>query len=75
MISQSLQYGTPLGLALRSIAVDLRQERITKLEERAHKLGAKLTIPMVLFLLPAMFVILGGSPFLHLVRTFSMMGK
>ncbi|GLR86599.1 type II secretion system F family protein [Bradyrhizobium iriomotense] len=71
MVSQSLQYGTPLGQALRSIAIDLRRERITNLEERAHKLGAKLTIPMVLFLLPAMFVILGGSPFLHLVRTFS----
>ena len=70
MVSQSLQYGTPLSQALRSIAVDLRRERITKLEERAHKLGAKLTIPMVLFLLPAMFVILGGSPFLHLVRAF-----
>jgi tight adherence protein C len=74
MISQSLQYGTPLGQALRSIADDLRRERITKLEERAHKLGAKLTIPMVLFLLPAMFVILGASPFLHLVRTFSSIG-
>ncbi|MGY4406887.1 tight adherence protein C [Bradyrhizobium sp. USDA 3315] len=70
MVSQSLQYGTPLAQALRSIAVDLRQERITKLEERAHKLGAKLTIPMVLFLLPAMFVILGASPFLHLIRSF-----
>jgi tight adherence protein C len=74
MVSQSLQYGTPLGQALRSIAADLRRERITKLEERAHKLGAKLTIPMVLFLLPAMFVILGASPFLHLVRTFSSIG-
>ncbi len=71
MVSQSLQYGTPLSQALRSIAVDLRRERITKVEERAHKLGAKLTIPMVLFLLPAMFVILGASPVLHLVRTFS----
>jgi tight adherence protein C len=71
MVSQSLQYGTPLSQALRSIAVDLRRERITKLEERAHKLGAKLTIPMVLFLLPAMFVILGGSPFLHLIRSMS----
>ncbi|MGY4161279.1 MULTISPECIES: type II secretion system F family protein [unclassified Bradyrhizobium] len=70
VISQSLQYGTPLGQALRGIAVDLRRERITKLEERAHKLGAKLTIPMVLFMLPAMFVILGGSPFLHLARAF-----
>ncbi|MCC8983744.1 type II secretion system F family protein [Bradyrhizobium acaciae] len=75
MVSQSLQYGTPLSQALRSIAVDLRRERITKLEERAHKLGAKLTVPMVLFLLPAMFVILGGSPFLHLIRTFAEMGK
>ena len=74
MVSQSLQYGTPLSQALRSIAEELRRERITKLEERAHKLGAKLTIPMVLFLLPAMFVILGASPFLHLVRTFSSMG-
>ena len=71
MVSQSLQYGTPLSQALRSIAVDLRRERITKLEEKAHKLGAKLTIPMVLFLLPAMFIILGASPFLHLIRTFS----
>ncbi|MCP1853295.1 MULTISPECIES: type II secretion system F family protein [unclassified Bradyrhizobium] len=70
MVSQSLQYGTPLGQALRSIAVDLRRERITKLEERAHKLGAKLTIPMVLFLLPAMFVILGASTFLHLIHAF-----
>ena len=70
MISQSLQYGTPLSQALRSIAVDLRRERITKLEERAHKLGAKLTVPMVLFLLPAMFVIMGASPFLRLTRAF-----
>jgi tight adherence protein C len=70
MVSQSLQYGTPLSQALRSIAADLRRERITKLEERAHKLGAKLTVPMVLFLLPAMFIILGASPFLHLLGAF-----
>jgi tight adherence protein C len=75
MIAQTLQYGTPVGQALRSIAVDLRRERITKLEERAHKLGAKLTIPMVLFLLPAMFVIMGGSPVLHLVRSFASFHK
>jgi tight adherence protein C len=71
MVSQSLQYGTPLSQALRGIAADMRRERITKLEERAHKLGAKLTVPMVLFMLPAMFVIMGASPFLHLIRTFS----
>ena len=70
MISQSLQYGTPLSQALRSIATELRRESITKLEERAHKLGAKLTLPMVLFMLPAMFVIMGASPLLHLVNAF-----
>ena len=75
MVAQTLQYGTPVSQALRSIAIDLRRERITKLEERAHKLGAKLTIPMVLFLLPAMFVIMGGSPVLHLVRSFASFGK
>jgi len=68
MISQSLQYGTPLSQALRSIAEELRRESIINLEERAHKLGAKLLFPMVFFMLPAMFVILGASPFLHLVR-------
>lgn len=73
MVSQSLQYGTPLSQTLRTIAADLRRERITKLEERAHKLGAKLIVPMVLFLLPAMFIILGGSPFLHLIRSFEVM--
>jgi tight adherence protein C len=70
MISQSLQFGTPLGQVLRAIADELRREALIKLEERAHKLGAKLTIPMVLFLLPAMFVILGGASFLHLTRAF-----
>jgi tight adherence protein C len=71
MISQSLQYGTPLSQALRSIADELRRESITKLEEMAHKLSAKLTIPMVLFMLPAMFVVLGGSSVLHLMSAFS----
>ena len=70
MISQSLQFGTPLSQALRAIADELRRDSIIKLEERAHKLGAKLTIPMVLFMLPAMFIILGASSFLHLARAF-----
>lgn len=71
MVSQSLHYGSPLSQALRTIADDLRRERITKLEERAHKLGAKLIVPMVLFLLPAMFIILGASPMLRLMGTFA----
>ena len=70
MMSQSLQYGTPLSQALRAIADELRRDSIVKLEERAHQLGAKLILPMVLFMLPAMFIVLGASPFLYLIRTF-----
>jgi tight adherence protein C len=70
LVSQSLQYGTPLSQALRAIAEELRRESLIKLEERAHKLGVKLTIPMVLFQLPAMFIILGGSPYLHVMHAF-----
>ncbi len=70
MVSQSLQYGTPLSQALRAIAAELRRDSIIKLEERAHKLGVKLTVPMVLFMLPAMFIIMGASSFLHLTRAF-----
>ena len=69
MLNQSLQYGTPLGEALRAIAGELRRDRITRLEARAHQLGAKLTIPMVIFMLPAMFVILGGGPGLDLMHS------
>jgi tight adherence protein C len=53
----------------------LRKERLIKLEERAHKLAVKLTLPMVFFMLPAMFITLGGSSFLHLIRAFSLIGK
>jgi tight adherence protein C len=70
ILSQSLQYGTPLSKALRAIAEELRQDSLIKLEDRAHKLAAKLTIPMVLFLLPANLVILGGGPFLTLAQAF-----
>jgi tight adherence protein C len=75
MISQSMQYGTPLSQALRSIASELRRESITKLEERAHKLGAKLLLPMVLFMLPAIFIVMGTSSYLNLISSFSRVGK
>lgn len=74
MVNQSLQYGTPLNTTLRAVADELRRDMITKLEERAHKLGAKMIIPMVLFMLPAMFVILAGSPFLHLMASMKSLG-
>jgi tight adherence protein C len=75
MVNQSLQYGTPLNDTLRAVADELRRDRLVKLEERAHKLSAKLILPMVIFMLPAMFVILAGSPFLHLMESMRMIGQ
>jgi tight adherence protein C len=75
MVNQGLQYGTGLSHALRAIAEELRRERIIKLEDKAHKLGAKLIVPMVIFMLPAMFVIMAGSPFLHLMQSMSSVSK
>jgi tight adherence protein C len=75
MLKQSMQYGTPLSDVLRAVADELRRERITRLEERAHKLGAKLIIPMVIFMLPAMFIILAASPFLHLMESMKSVGN
>ena len=67
LLAQALQFGTPLGQALRAVAAELRRERANKLEERAVKLPAKLLFPMVLFIMPSLFVIVGGSTFLRLI--------
>ena len=66
MLAQSMQYGTPLGQVLRAVADQLRQERMTKLEERAAKLPAKLVLPLILFIMPCLFIILVGSSFMRL---------
>lgn len=71
VLVQSLQYGTPLGQALRAMASELRRERMTRLEERAAKLPAKLVMPLVLFILPCLIIVLVGSSFMRLFDTLS----
>ncbi len=66
MLAQSLQFGTPLGQALRAVAGELRRDRSNKLEEKAVKLPAKLIFPLVLFIMPCLSIILVGSSFLRL---------
>lgn len=66
MLSQSMNYGTPIGNALRSVAEELRRERVNQLEEKAVKLPAKLIFPLILFILPSLWIILLGSSLLHL---------
>ncbi len=66
MLAQSLQFGTPLGQALRAVAAELRRERANALEERAVKLPAQLIFPLVLFIMPALWIVLLGPSFMRL---------
>jgi tight adherence protein C len=72
-IAQTLKYGTPLSQGLRSLSAEMRQERMIRFEERAGKLPALLVLPMILFILPALFIILMGQPFSGLMSSLASM--
>lgn len=55
---QAERYGTPLGTALRVLAQESRDQRMTAAEKKAAALPPKLTVPMILFFLPVLFVII-----------------
>ena len=57
---QTEKYGTPLAQALRVLSAEMREERMMQAEAKAAKLPATLTIPMILFILPPLFVVLIG---------------
>lgn len=70
ILSQSPRYGTPLAEALRSAAAEMRNEDLIRLEERGNRLPTLLTLPMMLFILPAIFLIVGGPAALKLFDEF-----
>lgn len=55
---QAERYGTPLGTALRTLAQESRDQRMNAAEKKAASLPPKLTVPMILFFLPVLFVII-----------------
>ena len=57
---QSEKYGTPLAESLRVLSAEFRNDRMMKAEEKAGKLPATMTIPLILFILPTLFVVLMG---------------
>lgn len=71
MLSQSLNYGTPLSRALRAVADELRRDRMNKLEETAVKLPAKLIFPMIGFIMPSLYIVLLGPSFMRLFDALS----
>jgi tight adherence protein C len=70
-LTQSAQYGTPLSEALRGLAAEMRQEALTRYEEKAARLPVMLTIPMIVFVLPCIFIVVGGPAVLHIGKAFS----
>jgi tight adherence protein C len=59
-LQQSERYGTPLGTTLRVLAQESRDMRMSEAEKRAASLPPKLTVPMILFFLPVLFVVILG---------------
>jgi tight adherence protein C len=57
---QAERYGTPLGAALRVMAKENRELRLSAAEKKAAALPAKLTVPMILFFLPVLFIVIMG---------------
>ncbi|AZO79748.1 MULTISPECIES: type II secretion system F family protein [unclassified Bosea (in: a-proteobacteria)] len=55
---QAERYGTPLGTALRTLAQESRDQRMNEAEKKAAALPPKLTVPMILFFLPVLFVVI-----------------
>ena len=59
-LNQAEKYGTPLGQALRVTATENREMRMQDAEKKAASLPAKLTVPMIIFFLPCLFVVIMG---------------
>jgi tight adherence protein C len=59
-LAQSERYGTPLGQTLRVMAQENRDMRMSEAEKKAAALPPKLTVPMILFFLPVLFIVILG---------------
>jgi tight adherence protein C len=68
---QAAKFGTPMAQSLRVLAAEFREERIIRAEEKAARLPAMLTVPMILFILPTLFIVLLGPAALNIIDTFS----
>ena len=65
---QSERYGTPLGTALRVLAQENRDSRMAEAEKKAAALPPKLTVPMILFFLPVIFVVILGPSIIMVMK-------
>jgi len=74
-LMQTEKYGTPLANSLRVLSAEFRNDRLMRAEEKAARLPAILTVPMILFILPCLFIILLGPAIFRIVDAFTKMGQ
>ncbi|MEJ0027990.1 MAG: type II secretion system F family protein [Rhizomicrobium sp.] len=67
-LNQAEKYGTPMGQALRIAAQENRELRMSEAEQKAASLPAKLTVPMIIFFLPCLFVVILGPAIMKIMH-------
>ncbi|MBU3079025.1 type II secretion system F family protein [Sphingomonas quercus] len=68
---QTEKYGTPLASALRVLSAEFRNERMMRAEEKAARLPAIMTVPLILFILPTLFIVILGPAACSISDAFS----
>jgi tight adherence protein C len=69
-LQQSERFGTPMATTLRVLAQENRDQRMTAAEKKAAALPPQLTVPMILFFLPVLFVVILGPAVIRVMETF-----
>lgn len=65
---QTERYGTPLAQSLRVLSAEFREQRMLRAEEKAARLPAILTVPMIIFILPTLFIVLIGPAIIDVMN-------
>ena len=68
---QTEKYGTPLASALRVLSAEFRNDRMMRAEEKAARLPAIMTVPLILFILPTLFIVILGPAACSIADAFS----
>jgi tight adherence protein C len=68
---QTERYGTPLASALRVLSAEFRNDRMMRAEEKAARLPAIMTVPLILFILPVLFIVILGPAACSISDAFS----
>ena len=70
VIAQTEKYGTPIAQALRVLSKEYRTQRMLRAEQRAARLPAMMTVPMILFILPTLFIVVMAPAVISIMDNF-----